>query len=96
MYVPARNKKISCLVGGGGPLLARRLSWDLQTPAPPLKSGSAAGRSGSKVPDSGVEPRVGGESKNQVHERERSGSRAGGRRSANEAVSESPVNEGQS
>jgi len=41
-------------------LLARRLSWDLQTPAPPLKSGSAAERSGSKVPVSAVEPRVGG------------------------------------
>jgi len=36
----------------------------------------------------------GGGSKKQVHERERSGSRAGGRR--NEAVSESPVNEGES
>jgi len=77
-------------------LLARRLSRDLQAPAPPLKSGSAAERSGSKVPVSGVEPRLGGGSKNQVHERERSGSRAGGRRNANESVSESPVNGGES
>jgi len=35
-------------------------------------------------------------SKNQVHERERSGSRVGGRRNSNEAVSESPVNGGES
>jgi len=40
--------------------LARRLSRDLQAPASPLKSGSAAERSGSKVPVSGVESRVGG------------------------------------
>ena len=52
-------KKLMMIVGGGGPLLARRLSWDLQAPASPLKSGYAAERSGSKVPVSGVEPQVG-------------------------------------
>jgi len=48
------RKKISCLVRTGGPLLARRLSRDLQAPVPPLKSGSAAERVKSPSERSGA------------------------------------------
>ena len=87
-------KKLMMIVGGGGPLLARRLSWDLHTP--PLHLNPALLRSGAnQSPSERSGAASGGGSKIKCMSVSEAGAESS-RRNANEAVSESPVNGGKS